>query len=365
MKILYVTTVGITMVFFPRLIESLIEAGAEVDIACNETEYPVPARYGELGCKIHHISCSRSPLDGGNLKAVKEIRALVEANQYDIVHCHTAIAAACTRLACRPLRKKGVNVVYTAHGFYFLKGGLRKSWLIYYPVEWLCAHWTDVLITINQEDYALAKRKMKAGRVVYIPGVGVDTAKFRNITVDRSAKRESLGLPEDAVVLLSVGELNGNKNHETVIRAMAGMENVYYIIAGVGPKQAELEALSRSLGLADRVKLLGYRNDVGELCKIADLFVFPSFREGLPVSVMEAMASGLPVACSRIRGNVDLVDERGGALFDPHHVDECRAAIQQCLKQDMHAMGQYNEEKVQKFSAEAVDGQMKALYAEL
>lgn len=360
MKILYITTIGGTMVFFKQLIQNLIAAGHTVDIASNISHSEVPAFYKELGCRIFPLSCSRSPLNKGNLNAIGEIKKIVEENGYDIVHCHTPIAAACTRLACRGFRKNGVKVYYTAHGFHFYKGAPLKNWLLYYPIEKLCAHFTDVLITINQEDYVRAQKKLKAKKVAYVPGVGVDLDKLK-MTVDRAGKRQELGIPEDATVLFSVGELNENKNHETVIRAVSDLP-VYYMIAGAGGKKETLLQIVESLGISDRVKLLGYRKDVGELYGAADAFVFPSFREGLSVSLMEAMTAGLPCVASRIRGNMDLIDENGGILFDPHSVEDCKTAISQILKADHGKMGQYNAIRIKDFEIEKVNQILKQLY---
>ena len=361
MKILYITTIGATMGFFKSFIKQLLEDGNTVDIAANQSESSVPDCYKEWGCSIHQIDCCRSPLDQGNLLAIKQIKQLVEQNHYDIVHCHTPIAAMCTRIACRNARKKGTKVFYTAHGFHFYKGAPLKNWLIYYPVEWMCAHWTDTLITINQEDYALAQKKMKAKKVVYVPGVGIDLNRFGKTWVDKQEKRHELGVPDDAVLLLSVGELNQNKNHETVIRAIVDMENVHYVIAGQGESMEHLQSVITECGAHNRVKLLGYRNDIGDLCEAADIFVFPSFREGLSVALMEAMASGLPVVCSKIRGNTDLIDNNGGALFDPRSVDCCKEAIRSVMNSDYGKMGLYNADKVKKFSLENVSGQMSEI----
>lgn len=361
MKILYVTTIGGTMDFFQKFIEELVQEGHTVDIACNDSISLVPDFYNELGCKVYSIQTSRSPLNKGNLIAIKQLKKLVEEKKYDIVHCHTPIAAMCTRIACRTARKNGTKVFYTAHGFHFYKGAPLKNWLLYYPVEKICSYFTDVLITINKEDYTLAQAKMKAKRIEYVPGVGIDLEKFGKITIDKSLKCQELGIPENMKLLLSVGELNENKNHETVIRAIADLKDVYYLIAGNGSLQNHLENVIKECGLAQRVKLLGYRSDVGELCEAADVFVFPSFREGLSVSVMEAMASGLPCVVSNIRGNTDLIDANGGVLFDPHSVKECQKAVVNLLKSDMEKMGNYNLKKIKKFSIETVNEQMNKI----
>jgi len=319
MKILYVTTVGITMGFFKELIKELMEDGHTVDIATNETEYQVPDFYRELNCKIYPLDCSRSPFDKGNIVAIKQIKQLVEKNQYDIVHCHTPIAAMCTRIACRKIRKRGTKVFYTAHGFHFYNGAPLKNWLIYYPAEWICAFYTDVLVTINTEDYNRAQKHMHAKQIEYVPGVGIDVEKFANIKVDRLEKRKELGIPKDAFLLLSVGELNENKNHQIVIRALAEIEkdDIHYVVAGEGSLRNYLNDLAVSLGVSDRLHLLGFRDDVAELYKVADLFIHPSYREGLPVAVLEATASGIPTIVSCVRGCRDIEKEN---LFCPSEV---------------------------------------------
>lgn len=361
MKVLYVTTVGITMQFFKSFIRQLLDEGHKVDIATNELESIVPNYYREWGCTVYPIHTSRSPLNKGNLTAIKQIKKIVSENNYDVVHCHTPVAAMCTRLACRKLRSKGTKVFYTAHGFHFYKGAPLKNWLLYYPVEKVCAYFTDVLITINKEDYALAQKKMKAKRVEYVPGVGIDLTKFEKNTVDKLAKRKELLVPDDSILLLSVGELNENKNHETFIRAIADLD-VYYIIAGKGDLHTHLQNVIDELDLTKRVRLLGYRTDVAELYQAADVYVLPSIREGLNVSIMEAMASGLPVICGKIRGNVDLIDTNGGAHFDPHSVEDCTRAIREVLCADRSEMGEYNTRKAQRFDEETVMRAMQDIY---
>lgn len=365
MKILYVTTVGATMEFFTEFITALIADGHTVDIATNDSVRKVPDEYIDLGCRVFALSCSRSPIHKGNWDSIGQIKKIVEKEKYDIVHCHTPIAAACTRFACRKLRKlQKTRVFYTAHGFHFYKGAPLKNWLIYYPVERICSEFTDVLITINNEDHAFAKKALKAKRTEYVRGVGIDISKFEKVQVDKRAKRQELGVPEDAVLLCSVGELNENKNHSLVIRALAGLENkkVHYCIAGKGTLSGSLKELSQELDVADRVHLLGYRNDVPELYKASDAFCFPSFREGLPVSLMEAMASGIPCIASRIRGSVDLLGENSEMLFDPRSADDCKAKLEAFLaNRDAYSKIDY-EKSILPCSKESVIARMKEIY---
>ena len=314
--------------------------------------------------KIHTLPFTRSPFSKSNITAYKQLKRLVKEGKYDVVHTHTPNASAIVRLACRKLRKKGLKIFYTAHGFHFYKGAPLKNWLVYYPIEKLCARWTDTLITINSEDYTRAKKKLHAKNVACVFGVGIDLSKFGALSVDKVAKCKTLGIPEDAKLFISVGELNDNKNHEIVIKALEDM-NVYYVIAGTGNKKDALQALIDKQKMADRIKLIGYRTDIGELYAVSDFFVFPSFREGLSVSLMEAMACGLPCAVSNIRGNTDLIDENGGACFAPDNVDDVKKVMQyMCDMQDFDRKqcSVYNKEKIKSFSNETVISQMKEIY---
>ena len=364
MKILYITTIGTTMSFFTSFIKYLLDEGHTVDIATNEKDSKVPACYREWGCTVYQIDTSRSPVDRGNMKAIGQIKRLAERGKYDIVHCHTPVAAICTRLACRKVRKSGTKVFYTAHGFHFYKGAPLKNWLMYYPAEKLCARFTDVLITINKEDYALAQRKMKAKRVEYVPGVGIDLNKFGQVTVDKVEKRKELGVPTDAILLLSAGELNANKNHETVIRAIADLD-VYYIIAGEGALREHLQRVIDELGLTERVKLLGYRTDVAELYKAADICVFPSLREGLGMAAIEGMACGLPLVAADNRGTRDYCSHGvNGLVCQPSDIAAFTDAIKRlstdsCLRLQM---AEANAEVVKRFDVVQVNKQMDRMY---
>jgi len=366
MKILYVTTVSGTTNFFISHVNMLIDQGHSVDFACNVNK-PIKQSLLDRGCKVFQINFSRSPLDTTNIKSFKEIKKLLQENQYDIVHVHTPVAAAITRLAAIKLRKYGLQVIYTAHGFHFFKGAPLKNWLFYYPVEKYLSKYTDILITINQEDYERAKHKFKAKKIEYVPGVGIDINKFQSVSVDREKKRAELGIPKDAYVMLSVGELNENKNHSIVIRALKRVNNpnITYMICGQGPLEDKLKDLIKGLELSSQVKLLGYRSDIPEILKVSDLFVFPSRREGLSVSLMEAMMSGLPIVCSKIRGNTDLVEEgKGGYLVKPNDIDGYAESIVKMVDDRENAVRfvEYNRERIVGFSDERVRELMETIY---
>lgn len=377
MKTVLVITSVASMVdqfLFPTL-ELFQNMEYEVHVACNfekgntcsdERVLELKSKLRDRNILYHQIDFAREVSKvSENIRAYKEVYKLVSDHKYDLIHCHSPIGGLIARLAARNVRKNGTKVFYTAHGFHFYKGAPLKNWLLYYPVEKLCAHFTDVLITINQEDYALAQKKMKAKRVEYVPGVGIDLTKFGQVAVDKSAKRKELGIPEDAMLLLSVGELNKNKNHETVIRAIKDLD-VYYIIAGKGDLQEHLQSVIDELGLTNRVKLIGFRSDITELCAAADLFVFPSFREGLSRSLMEAMASGLPCVVSNIRGNADLIEDgKGGFLCTSASAEEFAAVLQELLQNAAlrQKMGKNNRQKIKKFDVSVVENKMRKIYS--
>lgn len=369
MRILYVTTIGGTMVFFKTLIPQLIEAGHKVDIAANYKISDIPDNFNNMGCKCYQIDWSRNPLAVNNYRAIKQLRTVVEENKYDIVHCHTPVAAACTRLACRRLRKqKKVKVIYTAHGFHFFSGAPLKNWMIFYPIEKLCAHMTDVLITINKEDYERAKRKLKAGKVEYVPGVGIDIDKFSYDVHISEQKRKELQIEKDDIMLLSVGELSKRKNHEIVIRAIKAMENksIKYFIVGEGERKEYLSSLIESMEMQNQIMLLSYRNDISELCQAADLFVFPSYQEGLPVALMEAIACHTPIACSEIRGNKDLILEKH-RMFNPKDKESVMQCIKKCVDVPKMSEKSRNEcelqyERLLQCEVTNVNAKMKQIY---
>lgn len=357
----------------------LLKLGYEVHVACNFTDTSVwtPERIrlfkqqlSELGIKYIQVEFARTPYDIAKLiKGYKELRTLIIREQYAGIHCHTPVAGMITRLAAHGTKSK---VIYTAHGFHFYKGAPLKNWLIYYPVEKMCSYMTDVLLTINKEDFALAKSKMKAKRVLYVPGVGVDTEKFDSDQVHKSIKGE-LGIPNGATMILSIGELNENKNHESVIRALAEIgqtvsTNIYYVIVGKGVLEEKLKRTAAESGLGEQIILTGFRTDVIDFYHSADIFVFPSYREGLSVALMEAMASGLPIAASHIRGNCDLIDWQGGNLFNPHDVSDIQKKVLDLLSLpdvELKKMGTHNKEKIKNFSRNVVQKTMTEIYKDI
>lgn len=326
--------------------------------------------FEQKGVIVHHIEFERNPLKFSNFKAIRIIQNIIEKNNIEVVHCHTPVGGVMARLAAKKFRKKGCKVIYTVHGLQFYNGSPKKDWLMYYPVEKFLSRFTDAIITINHEDCKRVSEKFNNNRTYYIPGVGVDLDKFGDIQIDKQKKKNELGIGNDDIVLLSVGELIPRKNHQVVIKAISKINDlrVKYFIAGTGPLKETLDQTIKEFGLENRVFLLGYRTDVKELLECTDIFVLPSRQEGLSVALMESMAGALPVVCSRIRGNIDLIDEgKGGYLCSVSESDEYAEAIRK-LVDDLSLckkMGEYNQQKMNGFSISVVDQKMRCIYQEL
>lgn len=365
-KILIVSTVSRQFYLFEQgNIKVLKALGYEIHCAANFDD--ANERLDELDIIRHPFDIRRSPFSLKNIKAYRQLVKIMNEGNFDIVHCHSPMGGVLARLAAK---KAGIRkVLYTAHGFHFYKGAPLINWLLYYPVEKLLSNYTDVLITINREDYELAQRKMNAKKVCLVPGVGVDTEKYGQAIAEKSYLKKELSIPDSATVLLSVGELNDNKNHAVLIRALAKANAplMHYCIAGTGALKPALELLAESLNISKQVHFLGYRNDIPALCKASDIFCFSSKREGLPVSLMEAMAAGLPCVASDIRGNRDLIiDGEGGFLVPPEDVDGFTEAIVRLTadREMCERMGAANRENVRTYDIANVMSEMREIYKE-
>ena len=304
-----------------------------------------------------------------NWIAYRRLCKMLEAHpDIEVIHCNTPIGGVLGRICGHKYQKK---VIYTAHGFHFYKGAPLVNRTIFKWIEQWMARYTDMLITINHEDFEVAQKMhlKKGGKVVYVPGIGIDTAMYDNVVVDASKKKAEIGVPADANLCLGVGDLNDNKNVVTMVKAIAKTApSVHLALCGFGPLEQQLRQLCIDLNVVDRVHFLGYRTDVKELYKASDFLFMASKREGLPRTTMEAMCAGIPCICSKIRGNTDLIDEgKGGYLVAPLDADGFADAISRIINnpEKAKAMGEYNLEKVRAFDIEVVKKIMCNLFEEL
>ncbi len=363
-KVLFVATVlqGHILVFHLPYMQWFQQQGYEVHL-CARNDTPDPAPPVPFCDRYVDMAFERSPVSPGNARVYKQLKRQMDQEDYALIHCHTPVGGMLARLCARAARKRGTRVVYTAHGFHFFTGAPPMNWLLYYPAERLLARYTDLLITINQEDFGRAQR-FPAGQVALVHGVGVDFSRFQ-APVDTQETRRSLGVPETAPLVITVGEHIPRKNHETVLRAVHKLPGVHLLFCGVGEETDLLQSLAKELDMADRVRFLGFRKDVPALLRASDVFCFPSLQEGLPVSLMEAMAAGLPCAVSRVRGNRDLIREgEGGMLRLPRDIDGFAEDMDRMLKDPAlrRAMGERNRRVIEAYGLEATREQMAALY---
>lgn len=311
----------------------------------------------------YNLPFCRNPFSLSNIKAFKELEEILDKNKYDIIHCHTPVGGAIARLANKKSNHYSrTRIIYTAHGFHFFKGNNFLKNFIFKNIEKYFAKYTDVLITINKEDYEAAKKfKLKEnGTVEYVPGVGIDIEKINSISGNRKKFLEELQISGDSILLLSVGELNNNKNHRVIIETLPKLpKNIHYLICGVGVLKDEYIELSKKLKVENRLHLLGYRNNIIEIMKSCDVFVFPSKREGLSVALMEAMACGLPCIVSNIRGNNDLI--KYDYTCELNYFNDSLLHLLSNEK-ELYNQGQYNKAIIKKYDIRLVQKKYMKIY---
>ena len=321
-RVLFVATVVKThiMTFHIPYLKMFKEMGYETAVAARN-DYENPDECCIPYCdRFFDLPFQREPFQYDNVKCYQKLKAILEEGDFSIVHCHTPVGGVLGRLAARNARKKGTRIMYTAHGFHFYRGAPWKNWMLFYPIEKLCSYFVDAIITINEEDYSFAKKKFKNTKVFHLPGVGINVAKYSQELRQDTKAGDLPVMRGDEKWILSVGELNDNKNQKTILRALTlpGLEHVHYLIVGEGIRKSQLDEYAETLAVNHRVHFLGYRDDIAQFLLASDVFVFPSYREGLPVALMEAMAAGIPVVASKVRGNVDLIQNGiNGFLCDP------------------------------------------------
>lgn len=361
MKKILITSTELMMIqFLVPHVKHLSEQGYHVEIACSEVGGRMEDVRNALGSvvkKIHILRLERSPVSPRNFLGYGDLRRLLKKNRYDVIWTNEPVMGVVTRLAANKYRRSGTKVVYMCHGFHFYKGASLPNWLIFYPIERILSRFCDVIVTINREDEARAKT-FAVPRVEYIHGIGVNTQRLHQ-RCDQSDIRRELGLKETDVLVLSVGELNDNKNQQMIIRALARLQDpdIHYILCGKGEKLDYLETLAKKLRLDENVHFLGYRNDVVDICYQSDVFAHASRREGISVASLEAMYCGLPVVMSTVRGAEDyLSDGVSGFLRDADDVEGFAEAIGflRQNKDQAYLFGQRNREAVKPYCIDAV-----------
>lgn len=373
-KAAYVATVYAHLAAFHLpFMEDLRREGCEVHAYAAQDHRRGKVRSAGFECR--DVSFSRRPLSWGNIRAFFQMVRQLRKEKYDLIHVHTPNASLITRLAAFVAGGRGV--VYTAHGFHFHTGASRPAWLLYYPLEYVMSRFTDLLITINSEDYKRAGSFPVRGQLVYVPGVGVDLGELRlpsstgTGSASEAVKRE-LGISGDPLLILCVAELNRNKNQQQLIHSVHKLMQsgvpVALLLAGVGNEEAQYRQLCGQLGLEDQVKFLGFRQDIPELMHAADVVALVSRREGLPKVLLEGLAAGKPLLVTDVRGSRDLVVHGDNGYVVPlGHVDATVSALLQ-LHEDVERrerMGRRSLQLALRYDLKRVRSMMRELYRDV
>lgn len=305
-----------------------------------------------------------------NIIAFRNLSKVLRENNIEVIHCNTPIGGLVGRICGKKYHIK--HVIYTAHGFHFYKGAPLINRTVFKWAEQIMAHWTDVIITMNQEDYEAAQKfkLRKGGKVYKVHGVGITLSEYENIQVDKKKKREELGVKDTDIICISAGDIVARKNYGVAIEAIAKANNsqLHYIVCGVGPERDALEKKAKDLGISGQIHFLGFRTDIKDLLAVSDIFLFSSLQEGLPRSLMEAMAIGLPVVASNIRGNVDLIEEGiNGYLCNPKDANSFAQKLE-IMASDYemrNRMSASNKRKIQNYDISVVEKEIRSIYKEV
>ena len=369
-KVLLTATVQSHICQFHKPLAALLhENGYEIHVAARNNLAEKNGLKLDFVDKIYDIPFARSPKSPDNIKAYKQLKKIIDSEHYDVIHCNTPMGGFVTRLAARKARKQGTEVIYTAHGFHFYKGSSKASWTVIYPIEKTFAKLTDKLVTINREDYALAKEKFNTD-VYYIHGVGVNEERYiPGAEEEKSEIRKKYGFTDQQKILLIIGELLPNKNQQMAIRMMKQIIKVYpdavLLIAGNGPEEENLENLISEMELPYNVRMLGYCTNLEEYQKMIDLSIACSKREGLPLNIVESMLAENPVVATKNRGHCELI-EHGvtGYLVDVDDIDSMATYVLQLLgnKERFIKMKKNCREFALQYGFKAVTEELKKVY---
>ena len=369
-RVLFVTTIsGFLPQFEKNDVKLLKQMGCQIHYASNFTNPIYAFDKTELeknGVALHQIDIEKSPAKiNKNIKAIKQLIKIIDENDIDIVHCHNPMGGVAARIAARAGKRKP-KVIYTAHGFHFYKGAPIMNWLLFYTAERFLARYTDIIVTINREDYIRAKkfRLKKNGEVYLIHSVGVDKEKAAELNENKNQK---VVIEAVAAIVNKYETSAGNDNkHNTNYAGKSNRTyNIYYTICGKGPNEDKLRELIKAYGLENNISLLGYRTDMDEILQTADVFAFPSIREGLGVAAIEALMCNVPLIAADNRGTREYAsDGNNGIVCRYDAVDEFEEAIELLYGNTAYRkrMADRCRESVKKFTIEEVEKTMTKVY---
>lgn len=375
MKILFVATVRSHIgQFHMPFIKELKRLGCEIHGAYKDNSDLKKGLDLSSLDKVFEVPFSRSPYSTDNIKAYKVLKKIIDENDYDAIHCHTPMGAVVTRLAAKAARKKGTKVIYTAHGFHFYNGASKKNWLLFYNVEKYLAKYTDCLITINSEDYKLANEKQfDIDKIYHVNGVGVDIGRFHNIDENEKHNlRAEFGYGDDDFLMIYPADFCDRKNQNMLFDMLKILlekhDNFRLLLPGLEEKAQPFIDYAKSLGVFDKVDVMGYRRDIDKLVGMCDVSLSSSKQEGLPINLIEAMAIGNAIVATDVRGNNDLVENGRNGYLVPLNDSKAMADAVLRIYDNKDLAAQFkenNKEMVQKYSEQSVIDEMLKIYKDL
>lgn len=323
--------------------QTLLQAGCEVHLACSRTTYV--ELLAREGLTVHEVPLRRRLNPLVNLPALWLLYRLMRRYKYALVNTHSPVAAAVARLAAWV---SGVRlVVYTVHGFHFHEDMPRVFRKLFITIEWLLGKVTRHFLFVSEEDQATALREGIApnAEATTVISNGIDLDSFPSklsCEAEGLATRARLGIPPTARVVVIVARIVKEKGYREFLEMATAISSsrtdVFFLVVGDalpsdhGRIGHQFRTGVKMAGLESRFRFTGFTPCVSEYLRAADIFVLPSYREGFPRSVLEAMASGLPVVATMIRGCREaVVDGVTGLLVPPRDSRALTCAVASLL----------------------------------
>jgi len=330
-KVLQVTNVDFSLRHF--LLPLMREARARGhEVVGVSADGPLLADIRAEGLRVEALPMARSLSPIAQWRALCALIRLIRSEQPDVVHAHMPISGFLARLAARLC---GVpHIAYTCHGFLFNQPGPAWRRALGFIIEWIGGRLTQTYLTVSAEEAATARR-LHIHTAAIGTGNGRDPVRFRPDPAVRDRIRAELGVADTAVGIVIVSRLVRHKGYPDLLAAMRHVPGAELWVVGerlVSDHGDDMEPYFTAADLGPRLRRLGYRADVADVLAAADIFVLPSEFEGLPMSVIEAMLTGLPVVATNISGpREQVVDGQSGLLVPLHDVMALAAALRRLV----------------------------------
>ncbi len=360
-RVIHVTTIGITS-YRALLAQCLYFRQKGMDVGFVFSPSPEGAMLRNLDFPVKEIYIDRKIAPWSDSMAVFKMFHFFRDVRPSIVHTHTSKAGVVGRMAAR---LAGVpNVIHTVHGFPFHSGMPKAKRLVYQQIEKCMAKMTDIMLSQSREDVDTALElgiRPRRGDLIHI-GNGIDLSEFDpgKYPSDRRLRvRKDLGIEETDMVITMIGRVNREKGYEVLVEALQQVRDLPWHALFIGPDEGFLSSVKHqidSYGLQGRIQILGQRSDITDLLAATDIYVLPSYREGLPRSLLEAQAMTLPCVATDIRGCREVIKENvTGFLVGPGDSVALEKVLRKLLLDPelRHRMGQEGRRRMLRYFNEA------------